>query len=88
MTLKEAISKAVLCVARITTTVRVASVEAELERKWMSDDVITLIFVLCDIIIDHVIQIYIRQKHEANQWKVTVLVYQAITVRSYGATQL
>ena len=34
------------------------------------------------------IQIYIRQKHEANQWKVTVLVYQAITVRIYGTTQL
>ena len=39
--------------------------------------------------IDHAIQIYVGQKHNANQWKVTVLeeflhavlLYQSITVR-------
>ena len=42
------------------------------------------------LFIDHAIQIYVGQKDNANQWKVTVLeeflhtvlLYQAITVRS------
>ena len=34
---------------------------------------VKLLGVLYYIIIDHAIQIYVRQKDKANQWKVTVL---------------